>query len=122
MIRALALLLLLASCGSPLGALLGGGPKVAANVQAGAENAQTFGKSETVDQSITRSTVGTVHQSKDTSTVAAGKVEKVEVNQTPAWLILAFAAALFLDSPLRWPEEIAKALGRRRKPKAHQTR
>jgi len=31
--------------------------------------------------------------------------------QQPPWLILAFAVALLLDSPLRWPEQIARSQG-----------
>jgi len=39
-LRVMALTMLLAGCGGPLSLLTGGGPNVAANVQAGAENRQ----------------------------------------------------------------------------------
>lgn len=118
MIRALVLCLLLAGCLSPLG-LLGKGPNVAANGQIGATNAQTIGTTDTSSQSVSRSTVGTVRQSRDVQAVAAEQVGQITVNQGQGWkreyacwaLII---AALFLDSPRRWPGEIAAAFRGRR--------
>lgn len=110
MILRLALLLLLAGCGaSPLG-LLAGGPKVAANGQAAGTAAQTIGKSEQREARIDHVTAERITQTADTTKVRADQVQTVVVQEYPAWLILAFAVALFLDSPLRWPEQIAKAV------------
>ena len=89
-------------CGGPLGLLTGGGPNVAANVQAGESNAQTLGYSESTTQKIVRPQARDIRQSSDSNKVQADRVETVVVQEVPAWLILAFAVALFLDSPLRW--------------------
>ena len=85
-------------------------PGVSANVQAGKHNSQTIGASQTNDQKISDVTAQTIKQSSGNSTVEAAEVQTVVVNQYPAWLILAFAAALFLDSPLRWPGQIYRGL------------
>lgn len=113
------LILTLGGCAGALPALLlgGGGPKVAANGQAGRTNAQTVGQTTVTEQTIGPATAHKIEQS-GTNTVHADQVQKVVVNQTPLWLILAFAAAVFLDSPLRWPAEIAAAFRRKPKPKA----
>ena len=113
----LAILFLLTGCAAlPLLGSIAKAPHLDANVQAGRTNAQTIGVTDASSQAVTRSTVGTVHQSKDTSEVAAAHVDRVTINKNPPWLIIAFAAALFLDSPLRWPEEIMAALRRRKRP------
>jgi hypothetical protein len=114
-LRVLAPLVLVVGCGMKLPLPGLSGPNVAANGQAGQSNFQTIGPADMNQQSVTRSTVETVRQSRDTNQVNAEKVETVTVHQTPVWLILAFAAALFLDSPLRWPEEIAAAIRKRKK-------
>lgn len=97
----------LAAC-SPGGALslLAGGPKVAANVQAGKTNTQTIGKTEVTEQKLIRPKARTINQTADTNRVRADRVETVVVQEVPIWLIIAFAVALFLDSPLRWPGQI----------------
>lgn len=55
-LRALLVAMLLASCsgvpGAILGTLSGGGPNVAANVQAGKTNSQTVGVTDNTDQRI----------------------------------------------------------------------
>lgn len=103
--------LVLAGCGGgPLSLLTGGGPNVAANVQAGAENRQSAVAVEGTRQSISR-VQGDVRQ--DTSRVRADAVQTVVVNEIPAWLIVAFAVALLMDSPLRWPGQIMAAFRRR---------
>jgi hypothetical protein len=111
----LALCVALAGCGGgPLSLLTGGGPNVAANTQAGKTNNQTVGKTEIKEQRITRAeATRDVVQSSDTSRVKADRVETVVVQEYPVWLIIAFAAALFLDSPLRWPEQIIAAFRRK---------
>lgn len=103
----LAACLLLAGCG-PL-KLLMGGPNVAANVQGGKTNNQTIGQTAVTEQKIVRPQAP-VRQSADTNRVSADRVERVVVHEYPVWLILAFALAVFLDSPLRWPGQIVSAL------------
>ena len=99
---ALALSLALTGCGGIPAFLTGGGPKVAANVQAGQVNTQTLGKSETTTQKLVRPEADKIRQSADRNKVQADQVQTVVVQEVPAWLIIAFAVALFLDSPLRW--------------------
>lgn len=113
--RVIALALLLSGCGGgPLSLLTGGGPNVAANVQAAKTATQTVGSTAVQDQTIEKVQARDIRQTADTSRVKAETVQKVVVQEYPPWLILAFAAALFLDSPLRWPEQIAKAFRRKR--------
>jgi nitrate/TMAO reductase-like tetraheme cytochrome c subunit len=109
---ALALLLLLGACGGLPAFLSGGGAKVAANVQAGKTNTQTVGKSEHSSQKIVRPQAREIRQSADRNKVQADKVQTVVVQEVPAWLIIAFAVALFLDSPLRWWGQIVAGLRR----------
>ena len=106
----------MAGCGDgALSLLTGGGPNVAANVQAAKTATQTIGTTEVKDQRIEKVQARDIHQTADTSRVKAETVQTVVVQEYPPWLILAFAAALFLDSPLRWPEQLAGAI-RRKKP------
>lgn len=79
-----------------------------ANGQFGATNSQTIGQTKTTQQSVTKSSVGTVHQSKDQNAVSAQKVQSVTVNQSPAWVLklsliqaafFGFLIGLFLRSP-----------------------
>ena len=92
------------------------GPKVAANGQAARTAAQTLGASTQRDQAIRAATAGRdVLQSSDANAVRAESVERVVVQgDSPPWLIFAFAGALLLDSPLRWPEQIWRAVRGRR--------
>ncbi len=109
-----ALALFLTGCGaSPLSLLTGGGPNVAANVQAAKTATQTVGSTAVQDQTIEKVQARDIRQTADTSRVKAEMVQKVVVQEYPPWLILAFAVALFLDSPLRWPEQVMKAFRRR---------
>ena len=106
------------SCGkvNPLSLLGSGGPNIAANTQAGQTNSQTIGTTEVVSQDVRDSQVETLDQSRDRTQVKAKQVEKVVVeNKDSPWLILAFAVALFLDSPLRWPSQLYKGIQRWRK-------
>lgn len=111
---ALVLCLALAACGALPG--LPSGPKVAANGQAARTAAQTLGTSTQRDQAIRTATAGRdVVQSADANAVRADSVGRVVVEgNSPPWLILAFAVALLLDSPLRWPEQIWRAVRGRR--------
>lgn len=108
--RALIFALLLGGCGGIPAVLTGGGARVAANVQAGETNAQTLGQSDTSVQKIIRPQAREIHQSADRNKVQADQVQTVVVQEVPAWLILAFAVALFLDSPLRWWGQIRAGL------------
>lgn len=115
--RTLILCLLLAGCGGPLNMLTGGGPNVAANVQAGAENRQavTVGASEETRQTITRPEARTIEQSTGPTQVRTERVETFVVhNAVPAWIWLLMAVAWVLDSPLRWPGQIAGVIRRRK--------
>lgn len=107
---------LLASCtpSSAVKLLAGGGPNVAANVQAGRANVQSVGTSEVSEQRVTGTTAQKVEQSTGDSRVKADRVETVVVNETPVWLVIALAVALFLDSPLRWPGQIVDGIRRAR--------
>lgn len=111
-------LTLLAAC-SPSTALrtLSGAANVAANVQAGATNVQSVGQTSSTDQRIEGASAGRIEQNSGDSQLRAERVETVVVHEVPAWLIIAFAVALFLDSPLRWPEQIAEGFRRSRKSK-----
>ncbi|MEQ3671366.1 MAG: bacteriophage spanin2 family protein [Pseudophaeobacter sp.] len=91
--RAFALgLLVLASCGSPVGKLAGlaaGGPNVAANVQAGRTNAQTVGTAEFSDQRIIRPQARSIEQSAGRTGVRSERVETLILREDPpAWLLL----------------------------------
>lgn len=112
-------LALLVAC-SPATALrtLSGAPSVAANVQAGASNVQSVGQTSSTDQRIEGTSAGRIEQNSGDSKLRAERVETVVVHEVPAWLIIAFAVALFLDSPLRWPEQIAEGFRRSRKSKS----
>lgn len=114
----IAALLALSSCGSlPVRLLTGGGPNVAANVQAGKTNAQTVGTTQVTEQKLVRPQARQIRQSSDTNKVQADTARDVTVNENSPWLIIAFAVALFLDSPIRWPGQIWRAI---RKPKGQE--
>ncbi len=88
---ALTLVLLLGGCLSPLSLLGGGGPNVAANVQAGAENNQTGAQ---VGDIIKAETV-------NTGVSPTGSVDKINVmNQDiPMWVIILLILGWVLPSP-----------------------
>ncbi len=101
------LCLLMASCSGPLKFLTGGGPNVAANVQAGKTNAQTIGQTTVTEQNLVRPTARRISQSADSNDVRAERVETVVVQeQVPAWIWITWALLLMLDSPVRWPGQI----------------
>lgn len=102
------LVTLLAGCGgSPLSFLTGGGPNVAANVQAGAENNQTVGVSYSTKQTLTRPQARTIEQSAGDTSVRTEMVERIVVNELD-WryvLIIALLAGFLIPSPAeiaRW--------------------
>lgn len=88
----LSLILLLSGClGSPLSLLSGGGPNVAANVQAGAENNQTGAqvgdiiKAETVNSGVSPS-----------GSVGSFNISNQDI---PMWVILLLILGWVLPSP-----------------------
>jgi len=88
----LALTLTLSSCSSPLSLLMGGGPKVAANIQAGKTNSQTIGTTNNVEQKVEAPIISRdLVQSSDTTTV--------KVSNTEPWVILLLILGWLLPSP-----------------------
>ena len=99
----LALCAALAGCGSlPLG-MLGGGPNVAANVQAGRENRQTAVAFEE------RIEAGRDVIQKEVET---GQVETLTVNneKIPPWVLLVALIGWLLPTPTQMGEAIGRAL------------
>ena len=108
--RLLLLLLVLTSMPScskgPLSLLTGGGPNVAANIQAGKTNSQTLGTTKIVEQKTESGDIKSVD-----SKVSAESVEKVTVNETQPWVILLLILGWLLPSPNeigRWIKSIFK--------------
>ena len=91
----------LSGCGGPLSLLTGGGPNVAANVQAGKTNTQTLGHSETSEQTITRPKARSIEQSTGVTTVRAERVETVNNTNISPWVIgiLMLLAGFLIPSP-----------------------
>ena len=88
------------ACGvSPLSLLTGGGPNVAANVQAGKTNSQTVGTTQNVDQRLENVTSDRIRQSNDSNKVQADSVQTVVVNEVPVWVILLLILGWLLPSP-----------------------
>ncbi|QBR35419.1 hypothetical protein ETW23_03950 [Leisingera sp. NJS201] len=118
----LACLALLGACSGPVGlagkavgAALGGGPQVAANVQAGKANAQVLGRSQINEQKLLRPRARTIEQSAGETAVRAEAVQSVTVrNGVPSWiLLLALGAAVVAGASLS--DEIRGLLARRKK-------
>ena len=103
----LSVLMLTASCSKgPLSLLTGGGPNVAANIQAGKTNSQTLGTTKIVEQKTESGDIKSVD-----SKVSAESVEKVTVNETQPWVILLLILGWLLPSPNeigRWIKSIFK--------------
>ena len=91
-VLALILVLLLAGCGGPLSFLTGGGPNLAANVQAGKENTQQV----VGNQTSTEAGRDIVQQ--DTP-VIADNIKEVTIQQTPLWMMLLLILGWLLPSP-----------------------
>jgi len=90
---ALTLSLLLAGCGgSPLSLLTGGGPRIAANTQAGKENIQQV----VANQTKTEAGRDVIQQS---SPVVAENIKEVTIQQTPLWMMLLLILGWLLPSP-----------------------
>lgn len=94
--KALALAVVLAGCGAlPLGMLGGGGPNVAANVQAGKENTQQL----VANQERTEAGRDIITETKQ---VEAATVESVTINNVediPIWVWIALVVGWVLPSP-----------------------
>lgn len=103
----LSVLMLTASCSKgPLSLLTGGGPNVAANIQAGKTNSQTLGTTKIVEQKTESGDIKSVD-----SKVSAESVEKVTVNETQPWVILLLILGWLLPSPNeigRWIKSLFK--------------
>lgn len=101
----------LAGCSAPpLSLLTGGGPNVAANVQAGAENNQTLGVNYKIEQTLTRPQARTIEQSSGETRVRTESVQQVVVNEVD-WryvAVIALLAGFLIPSP----KEIARTIGR----------
>ena len=99
----LLLCLALAACGSLAGKLasaIGGGPNVAANVQAGRTNAQTVGQAVFSDQRIIRPQARTIKQSAGRTSVRSDSVQTIVVQEDPPpWLLLVALAGWLLPTP-----------------------
>jgi len=93
-------ILLMAGCsGSPLSLLTGGGPNVAANVQAGKTNSQTVGTTNVTEQKLVRPKARNIRQTADTNQVRSDSVETVVVNEVPVWVVLLLILGWLLPSP-----------------------
>ena len=114
MLRALAFLLLLAGCGGgPLSLLTGGGPNVAANVQAGAENRQAVISQENAAPSVSirpRANVGDIRQEQNTA--RAETIENFNANP-PWWVWVLLVVGWLLPSPGEMARQIASVFRRR---------
>lgn len=108
------LFLSLTACGGgPLSLLTGSGPNVAANVQAGKNNAQTVGTTNITEQRLVRPQARSIEQSTGATRVRAQEVESVtvvEASDTPVWYWVALIVAVLVDSPRHWPRQIWQAV------------
>jgi len=95
-------MLLMAGCsGSPLSLLTGGGPNLAANVQAGKTNSQTIGTTNVTEQKLVRPKARNINQTADNNKVRADKVETVVVNEVPVWVVLLLVLGWLFLVPVR---------------------
>ena len=101
-ILAIPLLLLTSSCSQIPSFLLGGGggPNVAANVQAGKTNSQTVGTTNNSDQEVVVETLtGDLKQSNDTNKVNTDSVENININEIPPWVLILLVLGWLAPSP-----------------------
>lgn len=93
-----ALFILLAGCSGIPSFLTGGGPNIAANVQAGKENTQQAVANQT------RKEAGRDIVEQQTPVVAEN-IKEVNIQQTPIWMIILLVLGWLLPSPneiARW--------------------
>jgi hypothetical protein len=79
---------------SPLSLMKGGGPNVAANIQAGKTNSQTIGTTKNVEQRTESGDIKSVE-----AKVSAESVDEVTVNEVQPWVILLLILGWLLPSP-----------------------
>lgn len=107
-VKVVALCTLLAGCGAvnPL-KLLGGGPNLAANVQAGKTNSQTIGSTSITEQKLVQPRARTITQTADKNGIRG---ETVTVNQAgiSPWYVLAFVAWSWFLYELPAPRHVRK--------------
>ena len=100
--RWLVLPLFLSGCSQIPSFLLGGGggPNVAANVQAGKTNSQTVGTTSNSDQEVVVETLtGDLKQSNDTNKVNTDSVENININEIPPWVLILLVLGWLAPSP-----------------------
>lgn len=73
--------------GMAAGAIMPSAPGVSANVQAGKTNTQTLGQTELNETVLRDVTANTVTQNVGDVKVRTNKVERIVINETPAWTI-----------------------------------
>ena len=104
-------LLLLAGCGGgPLSFLTGGGPNVAANVQAGAENRQAGVSVEGATQSLVRPKAREIRQEQNTT--RAETIQTYNANP-PVWVWLLLVLGWLMPSPGEMWRGVVNAFRRR---------
>ena len=104
-------LMLTVSCSQIPQFLTGGGPNVAANVQAGKTNSQTIGTTNNIAPTVSvrpNSRVDTIDQRNTTTRVSSDAVETIVVNELPIWLVLLFG--LLCGFVIPSPREIARSV------------
>lgn len=111
-IARVAILSLLMACSSPIKLLTGGGPNVAANVQAGAENNQSIGVTTNHEQTITSPKARNIEQSTGATSVRSEKVDTVVVEAAPDW-VWVLMTGLFGGWFLGWITESPREMWRR---------
>lgn len=109
MIRAVALALALAGCGGPLSLLPG--PNVAANVQAAQTATQTIGTTAITAPRMDRPQARRITQSADTNRLRAERIERVTVNELPAWVALLLLGGWLLPTPGAMGRAVARRIG-----------
>ena len=100
--RWLVLALFLSGCSQIPSFLMGGGggPNVAANVQAGQTNSQTVGTTSNSDQEVGVETLtGDLKQSNDTNKVNTDSVENININEIPPWVLILLVLGWLAPSP-----------------------
>ena len=100
--RWLVLALFLSGCSQIPSFLMGGGggPNVAANVQAEKTNSQTVGTTSNSDQEVVVETLtGDLKQSNDTNKVNTDSVENININEIPPWVLILLVLGWLAPSP-----------------------
>jgi hypothetical protein len=88
----------------------GGGPNVAANIQAGKTNSQTIGTTKIVEQRTESGDIKSVE-----AKVSAESVDEVTVNEVQPWVILLLILGWLLPSPNEIGRWITNILTRKKR-------